>query len=456
MADIEKTACRYAWTYPIIDMGRGELRNCCRTPFNTIAPDEWSLGTDIFKKLAAIKNVKRDLLTGVKTEKCRTCWTSEDYGIQSPRTGFEDFAKFVKAVKWQNLSIDEVKNKLRNLSPTEIDQLIELEHPEHIELSLSTTCDLKCVYCSHVFSTQWATERLKYGEITQDQVPRNSSDEYEKIWWEWFETTASKTVHKITFVGGEPLINDKFYYYVDRLVDYYDRIDSKIYVHIFVATNFNTPRKYFDKLLEALKKINSSKRVTLGIGLSFESTGKKNEFIRSNANWQVFDRNVFEFISAIKVIDPNRWKVNIVIMPSFNALSISDMPDFIRYVSKIRHHFDRYVRLSTTHVTYPMRYSPFILTPDYNRYIDESINILKQDKFYAELPENEPGSWISFTNYLETIKTAITNSNGAEVRNARNDLIADIHKLAERRGLNVAETFPEMADFFTLCSTQGR
>lgn len=453
MSDITKTACRYAWTYPIIDIGRGELRNCCRTPFNTIQSEDWAMGTGIFKNLEAIKQLKRDLLLGVKNQKCRTCWTSEDYGVQSPRAGFEDFAAFLKAVKWHQMSFEDIKTKLKNLTPQEVEELVELEHPKHVELSLSTTCDLKCVYCSHVFSTQWATERLKYNEITIEQVPKNDNDAYEKIWWQWWEQVACHTVDKLTFVGGEPLINEKFYYYVDRLIEHFDNLEGSNHLHIFVATNLNTPKKYFDKLIATIEKITKSKKISIGIGLSFESVGERNEFIRSNADWKVFSENVAKLTQAIPTFTKNRYKANIVIMPSINSLSVSNLPEYAKYIVSVRKNYDRFLRLSNTHVTYPMRYSPFILTTDFVKYIDEAISILKASEYYNELDIHAAGSWISFTNYLETIKHSILHNNDPEIRFARKDFIRDIDKLSARRNLDFSNTFPELVEFYNYCKT---
>lgn len=452
MSSIEKTACRYAWSYPIIDIGRAELRNCCRTPFNKISDQDWNTGINIFKNLEAIKKVKRDLLMGIRTEKCRTCWTSEDHGIHSPRGGLNDFADFLKSVIWHNLSHQEIKDKLNNLSEEDIEQLVNLERPEHIEISLSTTCDLKCVYCNHVFSTQWATEKLKYGEITVDEVPRNDNDRYEKIWWDWFEKVASKTVHKVTFVGGEPLINEKFYEYVDKLIEFYENRKTNR-LHIFVATNLNTPKKFFDKLLIVLEKIVKSKYVSIAIGLSFESIEAKNSVIRSNSNWEVFSSNINILLKTIKDLTTKKWKANIVLMPALNSLSISSLPDFLKYVISMRDNYDRYIRLSNTHVTYPMRYSPFILTKDFVTYIDQGIDILQKSKWYDELPRSEPGSWIVFVEYLESIKNSILKGSDDALKDARKEFAVDIKKLSNRRNFNFETIFPELVDFYRFCET---
>lgn len=451
MNKLEKTACKYAWSYPIIDLGRAELRNCCRVPFNKISEQDWEMGIDIFKNLDSIKQVKRDLIRGIKTEKCRTCWTSEEYKIHSPRGGLSSFISFLKESIWQNLTDEEIKEKLNNLSEEDMEKLENLEHPEHIEISLSTTCDLKCVYCSEVFSTQWATEKLKYNEITIDEIPKNNDDRYEKIWWEWFEKVASKTVKNITFVGGEPLINDKFYEYVDKLIEFYDNT-KKSRLHIFVATNLNTPKKFFDKLLSLIDRIVKSKYISIAIGLSFESVGEKNNIIRSNSNWEVFSNNISVLMTTIKTLDLRKWRVNIVLMPAINTLSVSSLPDYLKFIINMRDNFDRNIRLSKTHVTYPMRYSPFILTGDFIKYLDEGANILKNSKWYEEIPKNDHGSWIAFTEYLESLKNSILRDTTNEIIHARKDFANDIKKLSIRRNFVFENVFPELIDFYNLCS----
>lgn len=450
MSTIVDTACRYAWSYPIIDMGRGELRNCCRTPFNTISNSEWSMGVDIFKNLQAIKNIKRDLLKGVRSPNCRTCWKSEEVGIKSPRTGIDDFAHFIKAVKWQNSSIDEVKSRLLNLTEKEVDELVELEHPEHIELSLSTTCDLKCVYCSHVFSTQWASERLKYKEITIHELPKGNTGVYEKIWWEWFQTRASRSVHKITFVGGEPLINDKFYEYMEKLIHYYENTLKKN-IHFFIVTNFNTPPKYYEKFIEILRKIVASKHISIGLGFSFESIGNRNEFIRTNSDWSKFSSNILNAIGFVRANDTKN-KINLLVLPAINTLSVSSLPDLVKYIETLRIAAGKVVRVGTTHVTYPVHYSPFILTPDYATYVDTAIYNLKASPYYRDTVKNAANTWPEFVKYLETLKSSILNSEKMEnVAEIRRQFAYDVDKLCSRRNLDFKSTFPEMLEFYKLC-----
>lgn len=441
MPSIKDTACSYAWTYPIIDLGRRELRNCCRTPANAI---NQPIDIDIFKNLEKIKKIKTDLLTGVKNIDCSTCWTSEEAGIQSKRTGFKEFAKLINTIKWNDLTLEETETRLLNLTEGDIQELVELEYAERMEISLSTVCDLKCVYCSPHFSTQWATEKLKYKEIRITDIPKNDSTDYEAIWWEWFTTKAYKSIKFITFVGGEPLINNKFYSYVNKIIDFYEtNTDNHHMVEIFVVTNMNTPPKFFNQLIDLMKRVKDSKRITLGIGASFESIGTKTAFIRSNADWALMNGNLEKVLSALPDLKSDR--IFLTVLPSFNSLSISDLPNFVNYVIGLRRKYNRYIGISTTHVTFPSHYSPFILTDDYTKYVNQAIDIIKKSKL-------DNGPWLELINYFETIRESILKQN-VDSTYARKRFVEDIDKLCVRRQLDFHKTFPEMIEFYNYCRT---
>jgi len=444
MPSIKDTACSFAWTYPIIDLGRRELRNCCRTPANTI---NQPLDIDIFKNLEKIKKIKTDLLTGVKNIDCSTCWASEAAGIQSKRTGFNEFAKLINAIKWNHLTLEETENRLLNLTQADIEELVEIEYAERMEISLSTVCDLKCVYCSPHFSTQWATEKLKYKEIRITDIPKNDSPDYENIWWEWFTTRAYKSIKFISFVGGEPLINNKFYSYVNKIIDFYENNTDTVHpIEIFVVTNMNTPPKFFNQLIELMKRIKNSKRITLGIGASFESIGTKTEFIRSNADWSLMKANLEKVLSTlVELMGKPGDKIFLTILPSFNTLSISDLPNFVDYVIGLRRKYNWYIGISTTHVTFPSHYSPFILTHDYTKYVNQVIDIIKKSKL-------DRGPWLDLINYFETINESILNQN-VDSTYARKRFVEDIDTLCARRQLDFHKTFPEMIEFYDYCRT---
>lgn len=449
MSNIEKTICVRAWNYPIVNLGRDELKNCCKTRFNHVGIDEMQMGPGMFSQMPAIKNLKKMLLSGIHARECTSCWKSEEFGATSYRTSFDEFAKFIQVAKWHNLTIEEIKHRLLNLSDSDKEELINLEHPTHLEISISSLCDLKCIYCSPTFSSQWHAEKIKYKELPSTSILKDGNPEYENILWEWFSTTAYKTINNISFVGGEPLINDKFYTLVDKLLNFYKNSDRTDHINIFVATNLNTPKKYFDKLRDILRKVQDVPTLTFTVGISFESVGAKHEFIRTNSDWKTFDDNIKLLTKTLTEIDPEN-KLSLVIMPSFNSMSISDLPNFVKYLIKMKDGYDRTVRVSTTHVATPMKYSPFILTTDFNKYIDEAISIIQESNYYRDIPYEHHGSWTRLVEYLETIKNSII-YDSSNKDTERKNLIRELNTLKERRGIDYETAFPEMMQFFDFC-----
>jgi hypothetical protein len=456
--DITQTICRYAWDYPVVNFSRHELRNCCRTSGSYVSKEDLALGPDLFKKFKPIIEIKTDLLRGIRSSQCETCWITERAGSQSPRLGFEHFVSLVQK-KYPNLTRLELVEKLKNLTDSEIQELANWESPNRIEIMLSNTCDLKCLYCNHVFSSQWAAEKLKYREITDNEIHKPISNEFESVWWEWFHKSAVKTVKHITFVGGEPLLNEKTYEWLDRLLNFYNN-QTDYTADLFIVTNFNCTEKLFNRFMKFVERIaDPQSKMDLGIGISFESIGDKNEFIRTGLDWDRFDSNIKKLLEYLRVNQVSWDKIFINALPAFNCLSLSDLPNYITYIRSLnekyrltdlprKHRPSSGIEISFTHVANPERLSPFILTNDYIKHIDHAINLVKELN-QLDIYKRD------FVNYLLTLKDGIVNNNEKLDKQVylRKRFIDDITQISARRNLDLHSTFPEMQEFFDLCKS---
>jgi hypothetical protein len=112
-------------------------------------------------------NRRIEMLKGIRHNDCGQCWQIEDQGATSLRgnssQGFIDFAYSRQMFgEFGTSDLAEVGEKVT------IDSKILRSHkPFMLEVSLGNTCDLKCMYCNHVYSSQWATESLKNNKIPQ-------------------------------------------------------------------------------------------------------------------------------------------------------------------------------------------------------------------------------------------------------------------------------------------------
>jgi organic radical activating enzyme len=464
MTGIKDTICQYAWDYPVLSFARNELRFCCRTKtsnLNQIPDKEFAKGKDIFTGYIPIIELRKSLLKGERHESCGSCWQMEDSSGFSQRAGFKRFVSFVKKNRaWPELSKIQIEERLLNITDDYIEDLIKIDDTRMVEIMLGNTCDLKCMYCNHHYSSQWASEKLKYKEIEianiETELPKIKNTVYEDIWWDWFEYDAGYKTCCINFIGGEPLIMDKFYSYVKRVINFYETHDTpQRKIDLSIVSNFNTPKKYYEKFLDVVINIASSEKIQLDFNVSCESIGDRAEFIRTGTDWPLMKSNIENFLKNMsQIIDPNepynKSKIIFNFQIALNALCISDLPNFFNYIIELQRSTNMKIHLRQNQVVYPRWLNAAILPCEYSKYIDDSIDILKSEIKNIDVDNYaEFGRWNSYIRFLETIKRSILDTD--KNTNDRKEFAFQINQLSERRNLNFYDTFPEMIDFYEEC-----
>ena len=291
------TVCEFKWNYPIFQMDRGEFRSCCRTPSYPVTESELQeKGYNAFLNSDRLKQSRLDLINGVRHEDCRTCWSLEDKGMQSPRIP-ENFWHFMRRsgmISKEDLKKDYDPDIVR----TELTKVTTLDHrflsakkPYMLELSLGNTCDMKCMYCNHHYSSQWATEMIKNGEITQEQYDRElptPAPSFEAKFWEWFDNVGRLYIHRVNIIGGEPLIIPKFYEYVELMKEKMAKVKHLPFIvrpTLCIVTNLNTPPNYFNRFMDRLEAL--TEVFDIEILISAESLGDRAEYIRNGVDWKI-------------------------------------------------------------------------------------------------------------------------------------------------------------------------
>lgn len=456
--DIKSTVCQFAWDYSVLNISRNELRNCCRSKSHKILPEDWRLERGLFTHFPPIVNVRKDMLRGIRNEACGVCWDIEDSGAKSARTSWDRFVNFIYSKKlWPTLSRDELKEKLQSLNDDEIEMLSRLPHTNMIEISLGNICDLKCLYCHHHYSSQWAAEVLKYGEIKPEEMeaelPKIKDTIYETYWWDWFENESGYNTYCINFIGGEPLIIDKFYSYADRICQFYeDHTTEQKNIDFSIVTNFNTPKKFYDRFLDTTMRIVSNTQFTLDFNVSCESIGKRAEYIRTGTDWEIMTENIEHYIEFINLIDPDQNRVIFNLQIALNALCISDLPNFMRWVIDLQDRTNRKIHLRQNQISHPHWLSPYILPSEYSIYVGETIDIMAESLKHSTVTRgtyNLFGRWDHYMSFLQTVKRGIENPE--KNTKARIQFAENIEKMRQRRNLNFEQTFREMIPFLIEC-----
>lgn len=452
--NIVNTICQFAWDYPVLQVSRNEFRHCCRAKSYKLLPSDLENGSNLFKEFKPMLDIRRNLLNGIKDEACNSCWAIEKTGTRSPRTGLGNFVKFLKQNLWKNQTYSQIQHRLLNLSDNDMDMILKLDSPRMVEISLGNLCDLKCMYCHEHYSSQWASEKIKYGELTKDQaekeLPRLDETAYETAWWDWFENSAVDTLVAINFIGGEPLIIERFYLYMDRILSFYEKTPyNKKNIDISVVTNLNTPPKQFDRFLEIVKRIIYTEHIKLDFNISMESIRERAEFIRTGSDWDLMMKNLEKFIAFVNEHDtffPSKVIINLQI--AINSLCVTDLPNFFKFVIDLQRNNMRPINLRQNQVVFPQWMSTHILPISYTKYLDEAIELLE-----TEVVDNDKyslfGRWDSYINFLKNVRTGIAQSE--KDNRVRREFAANIDKLTARRGLDFHKTFPSMEEFYEDC-----
>jgi hypothetical protein len=449
--DPKQTICTLRWDYPIINFGRSEARLCCRTPGKRISKEEIEKhGTNVFLNNDFQIERRLEMLKGIRHKDCASCWKLEDNGMQSPRIP-HSHENFVYQMLERGVVSQEEASKYSDFS--EWAKTVTIDHPvlksyypNMLEISLGNFCDMKCMYCNHHYSTQWASEAIKYGEIRQDQYDREFPEgdpQYEELFWKWFNETGKHSLDRIGIIGGEPLIMPKFYEFIERLYDSYaDMPEKKKKVSLWIVTNLNTPKLYFEKFQQFMPRI--TEFFKLEIHASMESMGPQAEYIRNGVNWKRFESNVRSLLDS-------DYEMAFGFQMAVNALNIPHFKEYLMWIKSLHDTYDKPITLKQNVISFPDWQSPLILTPDFADYLDDTIIWLNSIKDEMKLVNDDFGQWSKYPEFLSGIANGIRNSRADNEK--RRKFYTWFKMYDQRRDINFLETFPHHTKFWELCKS---
>lgn len=442
----KNSICHLRWGYPNISLTRNEIRTCCKTPFQSVTEKEIEFyGTDLFLNNKYQLSRRLEMLKGLRHKDCNQCWQLEDKGASSLRGNSEE--GFVNFAQHNNL-FDEFETNNLNYISDKVNinsKILRSNRPFMLEVSLGNTCDLKCMYCNHVYSSQWATESLKNSRITKeiyDEVTSKPNQKFIDLFWEWMNKETKFSLQRIGIIGGEPLITPDLYPFLDKLLETYEDVDHRE-TTIWIVTNLNSPDNYYNKFLNYIPKLD--KKFKLEILISMESINEQAEYIRNGLNWSKFEKNVYKLFAETKDND----RITLGFLPSVSALSIPRFKQFLQWVYKIYETTGKPAMLKQNTVTSPSVHSPFVLTPDYADYVTDALDWIKT--IAADMPNFNDvfGRWQSYIIFLENLRDSLkSNKDNIELRKKFYHWFNDFDQL---RNLNFNATFPELNKFFNYC-----
>ena len=188
-----------------------------------------------------------------------------------------------------------------------------------LNISLSTDCNLTCMYCTPEWSSSWQRDVEKNGDYLLDGVPVKQNDNWSNLWAKmkqksrgmesrFFalllrEIKLSAGLQSVSVLGGVPLLNNQ----LDQMLDH---VHGK---KITITTGLGVSHT---RLRQVLQK---TKGMDVRFQISGESTGQLFELIRHGVTWKNFN-------DRVSMIEENGNKIKF--MSTISNLSVLGFADF--------------------------------------------------------------------------------------------------------------------------------
>jgi pyruvate-formate lyase-activating enzyme len=260
------TACVYKWGWNTFRLRNGKSSSCHRVVPVAVPLDQF----DDFHNTAEVINDRKRMLAGQWPEAGRGCEYCQEVEAQG---GISDRL---------------YHNNIPGLTPVDFDPAGDQKViPRILELYLSNTCDLACIYCLPGHSSRNNEELKKYGPYPVGILPVkevSNRDQYFAAWLKWLDKNYEH-VNTLSILGGEPFLQKEMW---DILEFIGERKNSNL--TLAINTNLNSNPATVKRFVETYKNLIAARKIKrVHISASLDCWGPRAEFIRSGldlARWQ--------------------------------------------------------------------------------------------------------------------------------------------------------------------------
>lgn len=290
-----ETLCPLPWTHLNISI-EGNITPCCHSNQKLGHIQHHQLH-DVFHS-DSMQLIRSQMLRGEKPKACEGCFAQEKHNHQSPRQHLLGLHK--KTL----LSTYMAEVKIHSL-----------------DLKLGNTCNFKCKICSKKFSSQHASEDLKYTQDPQQKIDIQQSVELGQ-WYDHNDYFLKQLdllwpdLYNIDLTGGEPFL-------LKKLPDLLNRACELGHAK-HIRLHFNTNGSVWpEKLINLLHQFDA-----IDIALSIDNIGQRFEIERGGV-WSDVEQNIYKFRSL------DRKKFRVYIYCAVNIQNVLDLDDLYNWAESI-------------------------------------------------------------------------------------------------------------------------
>lgn len=439
--EVSPSFCLAKWYNVSLHLPTGQTHSCYHPPSHHIPLKEVKIDVSALHNTSYKKEQRKMMLDGKRPSECHFCWEIEDSGTQLSDRAYRSKDVYTDSI------IEEALEHGYNGNPT----------PRYVEVNFNQGCNFKCRYCSPHLSTSWMQEIEKYGPYKLEDRwhndlswmrdknvwPDNSpSNPYVKAFWKWFPEIYP-TLHTFRMTGGEPLMDKNTF----KVFDYVKK-NPKGNLHLSITSNCCPPGDQWKKFMASLRDLISDRAFDhFMLYCSLDSWGKQAEYIRTGMDFDTLLNNVKEYLSLY-----DRHSISFI--NTFNVLSYTGFPDFIKNILKLRKEVNttrQLVWFDVPQLHHPEWLSPKLI-PEMTSILEETVEFMKDNR------ETFDTSFKGFKDYeiskvqrlIDWINSPIEFDKDIAMRNFYTFIVEGDN----RNNTQFLETFPELTGFFNECKNK--
>jgi radical SAM protein with 4Fe4S-binding SPASM domain len=258
---IQDTFCVLPWMHLYVGTD-GNVLPCCLSDHQYPVGNIKEQCIDSIVKSPAFNQLRKNMLSGLRSKECSRCYAHEDAGLKSSRLSYNS--------QWKNIKQDNL-NK---------DGSIDRVEPVYLDIRLNNICNLKCRMCNGYFSSAIAQEEVVLFDKTESVHSSLQLQQRNLGLKEILDYVP--TAEKIYFAGGEPLLTAEHYEILDALI-----ACGNTNLEIVYNTNFTTLNYRGRCVLDLWKQFGN-----ITIGASLDAEGPAAGYVRHGSNWSTIESNL--------------------------------------------------------------------------------------------------------------------------------------------------------------------
>ena len=313
----------------------GQVFPCCLTNYDQPIGN---LKNQSFKEIwnsDKMKGLRRNFLKNRPVSSCRECNLSEKNNKNIFGTGHNQYFKH---------DISEL------ISKTESDGALPNFQLKSIDFRPSNVCNFKCRTCGHNSSTKWFEDAKSIGKSWSPKAQIDISQYNPKAIQELI--SSSNQLRKLYFAGGEPLLMEEHYLFLENLIK-----EKKTNFQISYSTNLSTLKFKKWDILELWKNFEN-----IELSLSIDDYGARGEYIRKGMVWGNILKNREELRKKVP-------HAKISVSSTISCLNIWHQPEF--YQELLKHDFMQPDAFYMNHLYSPPQLSSQILPRQFKEEIKD-------------------------------------------------------------------------------------